>query len=120
MANILLADDDAAMRDFIRRALEADGHKVTARPDGQEALDALLAGPAGYDLLITDVQMPSLDGISLTRQAVAAAPGLRVMLMSGFVDELSRAKGIQAARLTRVTKPFTLEQLRTEVRAMLA
>ena len=62
----------------------------------------------------------ALDGISLTRQAVAAVPGLRVMLMSGFADELSRASGIKAARLTRVTKPFTLEHLAAKISEALA
>jgi CheY-like chemotaxis protein len=62
MARILLADDDAATRDLVKRALAIDGHAVTSTQDGTEALDAITATPSGFDLLISDVQMPSLDG----------------------------------------------------------
>jgi CheY-like chemotaxis protein len=120
MAQIILADDDAAMRDFVRKALENDGHSVLVAQDGPEALERIKAAPAGFDLLVTDVQMPGLDGISLTREAVGMAPQLRVVLMSGFAGEFTKASDIPAAALRMVTKPFTLEELRAEVRAALA
>lgn len=120
MARILLADDDTATRDFVRRALETDGHTVAVTQDGQEALDRIQADAGKFDLLITDVQMPGIDGISLIRQAGTATPQLRVLLMSGFTDELARAKGVKVAALRTISKPFTLEQLRSEVRAVLA
>jgi DNA-binding response OmpR family regulator len=120
MARIILVDDDAAMRDFVRKALENDGHTVLVAQDGQEALERIKTAPAGFDLLVTDVQMPGLDGIALTREAVAVAPHLRVVLMSGFAGEFTKASGIPAAALRMVTKPFTLDQLRAEVRSALA
>jgi CheY-like chemotaxis protein len=119
MARILLADDDAATRELVQRALATDGHSVTPTQDGAEALDKLQEAPDGFDLLITDVQMPGTDGIALAEKGLATHPGLRVILMSGFADELGRAHHLQS-RISRVlTKPFTLEQIRAAAKAAL-
>ncbi len=64
--------------------------------------------------------MPGMDGLTLAERAVAAQPTLRILLMSGFSSELDRAKSIKAARLESLTKPFTLDQIRASVRALLA
>jgi two-component system, cell cycle response regulator CpdR len=119
MAHILLADDDAATRDLVQRALSTDGHSVTPTQDGAEALEKLQESPGGYDLLITDVQMPGLDGIALAEAGMAANVKLRVVLMSGFADELGRAGRLQAKVSRVLTKPFTLEQVRAAVKAAL-
>ncbi len=119
MANILLADDDAAVRDMVRRALAAEGHTVHVTSDGGEALEYLTAHATGIDLLVTDVDMPQLDGISLVREALAIKPGLRVVLMSGFSDQLDRAGALHATRLLSIPKPFTLEQIKATVRSVL-
>ena len=119
MARILLADDDAAARDLVQRALASDGHNVVATHDGAEALEQLQAsGP--FDLLISDVQMPGVDGIELIENAVAAAPKMRVILMSGFAGELDRAKHLRSKIAREISKPFTLEQVRAVVKAALA
>jgi CheY-like chemotaxis protein len=120
MVSILLADDDAATRDLISRALTADGHRMILTQDGQEALDKLLADPAGVDLLISDVQMPGLDGIALAERALAAIPELKILLISGFESGLDRAAGLPATRVRKVSKPLTLDQIRSEVRSLLA
>lgn len=120
MARILLADDDVATRDIVRRALEAEGHSVAVCEDGAAALDALKSSPQSFELMITDVEMPSLDGISLIAQAMAHAPALRVILMSGYPDQLARAANLKPRVLRLVSKPFTLEHMRGEVRAALA
>jgi CheY-like chemotaxis protein len=119
MARILIADDDVATRDLLRRALEADGHKVLAATDGSEALDLLKADAAALDLLITDVQMPGIDGIRLIGEARALKAGLRVLLMSGYPDQLGRAPGT-VGQVTTLSKPFSLDKARAEVRAALA
>jgi DNA-binding NtrC family response regulator len=119
MARILLAEDDAATRDMAQRALAMDGHEVVATQDGAEALEKLQAAPAGIDLLITDVQMPGLDGVALVEKALAAAPKLRVILMSGFADELGRANHLKGRIARIITKPFTLEQIRAAAKAAL-
>lgn len=120
MANILLADDDAAVRDLVRRALAADGHTVHVTQDGAEALDYLNSHSGTVDLLVTDVDMPQLDGVSLAREALKLKPSLGIVLMSGFSDQLDRAAGLNAARLASIPKPFTLEQIKQKVRAILA
>ena len=118
MARILLADDDAAARDLVARALGSDGHTVDSTQDGIEALERL--GAHDYQLLVTDLQMPGLDGVSLSTRALAASPTLRIVLMSGFASELDRAAGIAPGRLSVISKPFTLEQIRSAIRAALA
>ena len=120
MARILLADDDAATRDLVRRALAADGHDVVVTQDGAEALDQILADPGRIALLVSDVDMPGLDGIALARRAIAASPALRIVLMTGLSEGAGNA-GALAPNLKRfVTKPFTLEQIKTVVREALA
>jgi CheY-like chemotaxis protein len=88
--------------------------------DGLEALEKLQAAPTRVDLLITDVQMPGLDGVALAEKALGINPKLRIVLMSGFADELGRADHLKP-RISRViTKPFTLEQIRSAAKAALA
>ncbi len=119
MARILLADDDAATRALVERALAGDGHAVTSTQDGAEALERLAAGT--FDLLISDVQMPAVDGISLAEKGLAAQPKLKVILISGFADELDRAERLHKRRIARVVaKPITLEGIRAAVRAALS
>lgn len=119
MAHILLADDDKATRDLVKRALEAEGHSVDVTQDGAEALEKLTSKPNAADVLVTDVHMPGIDGIVLAGQAIEAQPKLKVLLMSGFPEELERAKSIKASKLGVLSKPFTLEQVRAAVRALL-
>ena len=71
MARILLADDDATTRDMVKRALESDGHTVHATQDGSEALEWVKADGASLDLLVSDVEMPLLDGVALAESANA-------------------------------------------------
>ncbi len=85
--------------------------------DGAEALEKLREAPGRFDLLITDVQMPGLDGIALAEAGLAADTKLRVILMSGFADELGRAEHLKAKIARVITKPFTLEQIRSAVKA---
>jgi CheY-like chemotaxis protein len=120
MAQILLADDDRATRDLVRRALEADGHKVTVTQDGGEALEQVKEGGLKFDLLVSDVEMPMIDGVALAERAFPLQPGLRVLLMSGFADQLDRAKDLIGPHVAVLSKPFTLEQVRDAVRKLLS
>jgi CheY-like chemotaxis protein len=117
MARILLADDDAATRDLVQRALSLDGHDVAVTQDGAEALEQLQA--ARFDVLITDVQMPGLDGVALVEKGLACQPQLRVVLMSGFADEIDRAAPLKPRIARIISKPFTLEQIRSAVKSAL-
>jgi DNA-binding NtrC family response regulator len=120
MAKILLADDDGAVRDLVRRALTSDGHTVHVTQDGQEALDEINGAWGDIDILISDVDMPQLDGITLAEKALALRPGLAVILMSGFSDQLERAARLRVRKLLSISKPFTLDQIRNVVRNVLA
>jgi len=120
MARILLVDDDPTTLDLVNRALVGDGHQVVVCHEGQDALDRLLAAPAAFDLLVSDLQMPGLDGVSLAQRATAASPRLRVVLMSGFIGGVDRVRTIKGAAVRFFSKPFTLEAIRAEVRAALA
>jgi len=118
MARILLAEDDAATRDLVHRALSMDGHEVIVTQDGGEALEKLQTSQ-GVDLLISDVQMPGVDGIELVERALTTKPNLRVILMSGFSDELGRANHLKGRIARVISKPFTLEQIRASVKSVL-
>ena len=117
MARILVAEDEAAVRSFVTRALVAHGHEVDAVADGALALEALAAG--SYDLLLTDVVMPVMDGIALALKVSRDHPGLRILVMSGYAEERRRAHNLDVLIYDVVTKPFSLEQIAAAVKRAL-
>ena len=122
MARILLAEDEASVRDFITRALRSVGHEVDAVTDGSEALTRLRTAPANgvrYDLLLTDILMPVMDGISPALSASRDAPDIFIMLMTGYSDQRERTYGIEAIIQDILLKPFTLDELVERVDAVL-
>lgn len=119
MARILLAEDDTAVRDFVRRALEMDGHDVTAVHDGGEALERLTSPLDAYDLLLADIRMPVMDGIALALRAARDYPEMPVLLMTGYANQRERAYGLDSLIRGVIEKPFTLEQVRTQVQSAL-
>ena len=118
MARILIAEDDDAIRDLVVRALDEDGHDLTATADGAEAL-GVLSRDGHYDLLLTDVKMPILDGIALALAAGRDHPDLAIMLMTGFADQRERAHGLDALVHEVINKPFSVEQIKDAVREAL-
>ena len=119
MAKILLADDDRATLDLLRRALELDGHAVVTAEDGNLALAELQSrGP--FDVLVTDVQMPGLDGVGLATTALASLPDLRIVMVSAHHDSLDGARTVPARHLRLLPKPFTIDAIRGEIRSVLA
>jgi DNA-binding NtrC family response regulator len=119
MALILLADDDANMRDIVRRALEAEGHRVVLAQDGMEAYDQLVAAK-GVDLLISDIDMPGLTGIELARRAIAHTPALKIILISGHASGFNGTDALRPHLREMLTKPLSLDTLRSKVRAVIA
>jgi len=109
MARILIAEDDAAVQSFVSRALDHRGHDTKAVDDGGEALEALKF--AGYDLLITDIVMPRMDGIALALKVARDYPDLPVLLMTGYSQERQRAHNLEALIHDVVMKPFSLKQI---------
>ena len=120
MARILLAEDDTAARALVARGLAADGHAVSQAEDGQAALTALLADPSAVDVLVTDVEMPLLDGVELARRALAAKPDLKVLLISGHAQGFDKAADLIGRTVRSLAKPATLDRIREEVRRLLA
>jgi two-component system, cell cycle response regulator CpdR len=109
MAKILVAEDDRAVSAFVVRALAHGGHEVTAVPDGLAALTRL-AGES-FDLLLTDIVMPGLDGIALALKASKDYPAMRILLMTGFAAERQRAHNLEALIHRVIAKPFTLDEI---------
>lgn len=118
MARILVAEDEDAVRAFVARALELRGHQVRAVPDGAAALEAL--GEAEYDLLLTDIVMPLMDGIALALAAARDRPKLRILMMTGYAEEKRRAHNLQALIHDVISKPFSLDELAAAVARALA
>jgi two-component system cell cycle response regulator CpdR len=120
MSRVLVADDEDSMRTLVARALALDGHHVTTAQDGAEALEMLGHGPGAFDLLLTDIQMPVMDGIALALTAARDFPELTILLMTGFADQRERASGLNAIVHDVVTKPFSVADIRTVVADALA
>ena len=112
---ILLTEDDDSVRSFVSRALELDGHKVDTACDGAEALERLTEREGRYDLLVSDVKMPVMDGIALAHEAAGHWPGLPILLMTGYADQRERADDLSQVIRDVLTKPFTLQQIREAV-----
>lgn len=118
VGKILLAEDDDSMRAFLARAIRRAGYEVVAVDRGTAALPLIATGE--YDLLLTDIVMPEMDGIELARQAAALAPAMRVVFITGFAAvALSRASGT-APRAKVLSKPFHLRDLISEIDRLLA
>ena len=115
MARILLAEDEEALREFIVRALAQDGHEVVATADGGEALEALTRDRGKFDLLLTDIRMPVMDGIALALASARDYPELTILLMTGYADQRERAHGLDALIHDVIAKPFSLSDIRKAV-----
>jgi two-component system, cell cycle response regulator CpdR len=119
MARILLVDDEETVRGFLRRGLEMDGHEVALAIDGGDGLDQLTAGAGAFDLLLTDIRMPIMDGIALALAAKRDYPELTILLMTGYADQRERARGLETIVADVLTKPFSLSDLRATVKRVL-
>lgn len=115
MAKILLAEDDDSMRGFLAKALERAGHEVRPCADGEEGLEALEEADADYDLLLTDIVMPGLDGIELARRAAEIHPDLKIMFITGFAAVALNAGASAPSEAKVLSKPFHLRELVDEV-----
>jgi two-component system, cell cycle response regulator CpdR len=118
MAKILIAEDEAAVSAFVVRALGHAGHDVKAVPDGLAAVAALAAEP--FDLLLTDIVMPGMDGIALALKASRDYPAMKILLMTGYSFERQRAHNLSALFHRVIEKPFTLDEICSAVAEELA
>lgn len=118
MARILLAEDDDSLRQFLVSNLSRAGHEVVARGDGDSAWEELEHG--AFDLLLTDIVMPGLDGIELARRGAEADPAMKIVFITGFAAVALSAQS-QAPKDAKVlSKPFHLKDLVAEVERVIA
>ena len=120
MPRILIADDEEAVRGLVARALQMDGHATVTAQDGAEALEILSREAGRFDLLLTDIKMPLMDGIALALASARDFPKLTILLMTGFADQRERASGLNAIIHDVITKPFSVADIRNAVTGALA
>ena len=118
MAHILLAEDDESLRKFLAQALVRAGHAVTDFGDGGEAWECMKC--FRFDLLLTDIVMPGMDGIELAKRAAEMNAALKIMFITGFAA-VALHPSSQAPKQAKVlSKPFHLREIVAEVDRMLA
>src|SRR3990167_11283077 len=115
MIRILLAEDDDAMRQYLARALERSGYEVVSVDRGTHSVPFL--NEEQFDLLLTDIVMPEMDGIELAQYAAKIAPDMRVMFITGFAAVTLKA-GDAMPKAKVLSKPFHLRDLVLEADRM--
>jgi len=120
MSRVLIADDEESMRTLVARAIAMDGHETVTAQDGAEALEILTRESGAFDLLLTDIQMPIMDGIALALSAARDFPDVVILLMTGFAHQRERASNLSAIAHDVITKPFSVADIRTAVADALA
>ena len=113
--NILIVEDDDSVRILVARALERAGHTITQATDGAQGLELITEAHGGYDLVVSDIRMPEMDGIEMAKAAAKAFPGLRILLMTGYADQRERAEELDGVIIDVVQKPFTLAEIRARI-----
>ncbi|RUW18829.1 MULTISPECIES: response regulator [unclassified Mesorhizobium] len=120
MAKLLIVEDDESVRTLAARALERDGHNVTIAADGAQGLALIRQAHGGYDLVVSDIRMPEMDGIEMATAAAKQFPAMKIMLMTGYADQRERAEELNGIILDVVQKPFTLAEIRARVGRVLS
>lgn len=120
MTRILVAEDDDSVRAFVVSALTMKGYEVVAAEDGGLAAEIVDEEQGRFDLLLSDIKMPIMDGIALALHVAAVHPDITIVLMTGFADQRERAHGLDALIYDVITKPFTLADLLVKVEDALA
>ena len=115
---ILVVDDERAVRESLRRALELEGYEIELAADGSEALYRL-EGDTEPDAMILDVLMPGVDGLEVCRRLRGSGSKLPVLLLTARTQVEDRVEGLDAGADDYVTKPFALDELLARVRALL-
>jgi two-component system OmpR family response regulator len=116
MATILVADDDAHIRDVVQYALERDGHKIVTAADGARAL--LLVEQGGIDLVVLDILMPEMDGLEVCRKCRSLG-NLPIIFLSSRGEEIDRVVGLELGGDDYLAKPFSPRELASRVKALL-
>ncbi len=117
MAHILIAEDELAVRMFVSRALEHRGHSTVGVEDGGAAVDAMSS--ESFDLLLTDIVMPVMDGIALALKVSSDHPDMPILMMTGYAHERQRAHNLESLIHDVISKPFSLDELCATVEEIL-
>jgi CheY-like chemotaxis protein len=120
METILLVDDEKSLRKLGKRALSKAGYRVLEASDGAMALRIAAEEVGEIDLVLTDVEMPTLGGRGMVDELNELSPGIRVLFMSGYTDNEILRRGIRTSETEFLQKPFTAEELCAAVRSVLA
>ncbi|MEV7187624.1 response regulator transcription factor [Kitasatospora sp. NPDC093102] len=119
MARLLVVEDEARLRAYLKRTLEADGHVIDAAESGPDAVDRLRAGE--FDLVVLDLMLPGFDGFEVMRRAFDRKPDQRVLVLSAVMDVATRVRCLQLGAVDFLGKPFAtaelVERVRTRLRA---
>ena len=108
---MLLVEDVLAVRSFILQILHSVGFLVTDAASGEDGARKLAALPESPDLLITDIQMPGMDGRELASHVRAMRPGIRVLFMSGFASKAIQSAELDGTQEAFLAKPFEADEL---------
>jgi two-component system cell cycle response regulator CpdR len=117
-AKILLAEDDDDMRNFLVKALQKAGHEVVSFSEGMSAYEEIKQ--TSFDLLLTDIVMPEMDGIELARRASELDPSLKIMFITGFAAVALHPDSKAPKDAKVLSKPFHLRDLVNEVERLMA
>jgi CheY-like chemotaxis protein len=120
VARILIAEDEEPLRRLVMRALVQAGHEVVEAADGAEALELLGREDGRFDLLLSDIRMPLIDGIALALAAARDYPALAIVLMTAYAEQRERLGELEARIHDVVAKPFTLAEIKVAVTDALA
>jgi CheY-like chemotaxis protein len=115
MARLLIVEDDESVRTLAARALERAGHEIETAADGEDGLACIVAAEGAYDLVVSDIRMPAMDGIEMAREAVSRFPSLKILLVTGYAEQRERAAELEGTIVGVVQKPFTLQSIRDRV-----
>ncbi|UVC16966.1 response regulator [Mesorhizobium onobrychidis] len=120
MAKLLIVEDDESVRTLAARALERAGHMIDIAADGAQGLALIRAARGSYDLVVSDIRMPEMDGIQMAKAAASLFPAMKILLMTGYADQRERAEELNSVIVDVVQKPFTLAEIRARVEQALA
>jgi two-component system cell cycle response regulator CpdR len=120
MARILVVDDEEGIRGFLKRGFEIDGYDVITAADGAEALEIVNETHGAFDLVVSDIRMPMMDGIAFALAAKRDFPDLLILLMTGYAEQRERCASLHSIIVDVMSKPFNLTEMREKVKVILA
>jgi DNA-binding NtrC family response regulator len=109
--NVLVVDDEPDVRDLLVEYFRDRGHEVTALADGRAAIAEIERNPARYSLIVSDLQLPGMDGLAVLRTARAANPSAIVIIVTGYASLDSAVQAVRLGAYDYLTKPFSLGQI---------